>query len=206
MRQKPYESGITASQAKDPKSLGEYVRKDKAYRFMKNVRGSPPYYQRTFYELLAMVRQLGTPTWFFTVSAADLKWPDMIRVIARQFGKFYKTDEEIEQLTFEERCNWIRRNPVAAARHFHYRLNCLFTDFLKSDAQPLGELQDYAIRIEFQLRGSPHAHCVLWTKDSPKFGIDPDRKVCEYIDRYISCELPSEEGLLKNLVSLLQMH
>ena len=105
------------------------------------------------------------------MSAADLKWPDMIRVIARQFGKFYKTDEEIEQLTFEELCNWIRRNPVAAARHFHYRLNCLFTDFLKSDAQPLGELQDYAIRIEFQLRGSPHVHCVLWMKDSPKFGI-----------------------------------
>ena len=97
---------------------------------MKNVRGSPPYYQRTFYELLAMVRQLGTPTWFFTVSAADLKWPDMIRVIASHFVKFYKTDEEIEQLTFEERCNWIRRNPVAAARHFHYRLNCSFTDFL----------------------------------------------------------------------------
>ena len=35
-----------------------------------------------------MVRQLGTPTWFL---AADLKWPDMIRVIARQFSKFYKT-------------------------------------------------------------------------------------------------------------------
>ena len=29
-RQKPYKSGITASQTKDPKSLGEYVRKDKA--------------------------------------------------------------------------------------------------------------------------------------------------------------------------------
>ena len=28
---------------------------------MKNVRGSPPYYQHTFYELLAMIRQLGTP-------------------------------------------------------------------------------------------------------------------------------------------------
>ena len=39
---------------------------------MKNVRGSPPYYQRTFYDLLAMIRQLGTPTWFFTLSAADM--------------------------------------------------------------------------------------------------------------------------------------
>ena len=37
------------------------VRSDKAYSFMKSIRGSPPYYQRTFYDLLAMIRQLGTP-------------------------------------------------------------------------------------------------------------------------------------------------
>ena len=80
----------------------------------------------------------------------------MIRVIARQFGTFYKTDEEIEHLSFEECCSWIRHNPVAATRHFHYRLNCLFTDFLKSDARPLGELQDFAIRKEFQLNVKVH--------------------------------------------------
>ena len=204
-RQKPHYSNITVAQVKDPKSLGEYVCKDKAYRFMKNVRGSPPYYQRTFYELLSMIRQLGTPTWFFTVSAADLKWPDMIQVIARQYGTFY-TDEQIAELSFEERCNWIRRNPVAAARHFQYRLNCLFTDFLKTDAHPLGEVEDYAIRVEFQLRGSPHAHCVLWVKDGPKFGIDEDSKVCEFIDEYISCEMPTEEGLIKHLVTSVQTH
>ena len=66
--------------------LSKHVRADKAYRFLKNVRGSPSYYQRTFYELLAMIRQLGTPTWFFTLSAADMKWPDMIQIIARQYG------------------------------------------------------------------------------------------------------------------------
>ena len=39
-RQKP--SGqLTASQAKDPILLNQFVRKDKAYRFMKNIRGSP---------------------------------------------------------------------------------------------------------------------------------------------------------------------
>ena len=75
-----------------------------------------------------MVRQLGT-SWFFTVLAADLKWPDMIRVIARQFGKFYKTDEEIEQLTFEERCNWIRRNPVAAAKTLSLQVKVLIYGF-----------------------------------------------------------------------------
>ena len=204
-RQKPHDGNITANQARDPKSLGEYVHQDKAYRFMKNIRGSPPYYQRTFYELLAMIRQLGTPTWFFTVSAADLKWPDMIQVIAKQYNTYY-TDDEVAELTFEERCNWIRRNPVAAARHFQYRLNTLFTDFLKSEAHPLGEITDYAIRIEFQQRGSPHAHCVIWVKDAPEFGVDDDSKVCAFIDQYITCNMPTEEGQLKDLVTLLQQH
>uniref|UniRef100_A0A1X7VH10 Helitron helicase-like domain-containing protein n=1 Tax=Amphimedon queenslandica TaxID=400682 RepID=A0A1X7VH10_AMPQE len=191
-RQRPYDSGITAAQARDPRCLKEYVRKDKAYRFMKNVRGSPTYYQKTFYDLLAMVRQLGTPNWFFTVSAADLRWPDLIQVIARQYCKFY-TDEQVKNLSFEERCYLVKQNPIAAARHFHYRLNCLFNDFLTSSANPFGVLQDYAVRVEFQLCGSPHAHCVLWIKDAPKFGVDPEEKEFEFIDKYISCKLPSEE-------------
>uniref|UniRef100_A0A1X7UEJ7 Helitron helicase-like domain-containing protein n=1 Tax=Amphimedon queenslandica TaxID=400682 RepID=A0A1X7UEJ7_AMPQE len=179
-RQRPYDSGITAAQARDPRYLKEYVRKDKAHRFMKNVRGSPPYYQRTFHNLLVMVRQLGTPTWFFTVSAADLRWPDLIQVIAR-------------------------RNPIAAARHFRYRLNCLFNDFL-TFANPLGILQDYAVRVEFHLCGSPHAHCVLWIKDAPKFGVHPEEKVCKFIDKYMSCKMPTEEGQLLKLVKELQTH
>ena len=179
--------------------LSQFVRKDKAYSFMKNIRGSPPYYQRTFYDLLAMIRQLGTPTWFFTLSAADLKWPDMIRTIARQYGVHY-TDDEVAGLSFDDKSNWIKRNPVTAARHLQYRLNALFQDFLKSSAKPLGEIADYAIRIEFQARGSPHAH---WVKDAPKHIQSPDSDVCDFIDQYISCKLPAEDG---KLVSLLQQH
>ena len=67
---------------------------------MKNIRGSPPLYQHTFYEMLAMIRQLGTPTWFFTLSAADMKWPD-IQTIARQYGTTY-TDDEVGSFSFEE--------------------------------------------------------------------------------------------------------
>ena len=115
------------------------MRKDKAYSIMKNIRGSPPYYQHTFYDLLAMIRQIGTPTWFFTLSAAVLKWPDIIQTIARQYGVHY-TDDEVVALSFDEKSNWLTRNPVTAARHFHYRLNFFFQDFLKSTANPLGEI------------------------------------------------------------------
>ena len=93
MRRKPSRL-FTASQARTPEVMQQFIHKDKAYRFLKNVRGSPPYYQRTFYELLAMIRQLGTPTWFFTLSAADMKWPDVIQIIAKQCGVVY-TDEDV---------------------------------------------------------------------------------------------------------------
>ena len=62
-RQKP-SSQLTASQARDRAVLSQCLHNDQAYRFMKNIHGSPPYYQCTFHELLAMIRQLGTPTWF----------------------------------------------------------------------------------------------------------------------------------------------
>ena len=204
MRQKPSRQ-FTAAQAKDQAILSQYVRKDKAYSFMKNIRGSPPYYQRTFYDLLAMIRQLGTPTWFFTLSAADLKWPDMIQTIARQYGVYY-TDDEVAGLSFDDKSNWLKRNPVTAARHFQYRLNAIFQDFLKSTAKPLGEIVDYAIRIEFQARGSPHAHCVIWVKDAPKHLESADSEICAFIDKYNSCKLPAEDGKLRELVLLLQKH
>ena len=185
--------------------MSQNVRADKAYRFLKNVRGSPPYYQRTFYELLAMIRQLGTPTWFFTLSAADMKWPDMIQIIARQYGVHY-SDEDVQALSYEDKSGWLRRNPVTAARHFQYRLNTFFQDVLRSNAKPLGEIVEYGIRIEFQSRGSPHAHCVLWIKDAPKYGIAMNADVCDFIDQYVSCAIPAEECKLKELVLSLQQH
>ena len=51
-RQKPSRD-FTASQVQSKEFLSQKVRADKAYRFLKDVRG---YYKRTFYELLAMIR------------------------------------------------------------------------------------------------------------------------------------------------------
>lgn len=109
----------------------------------------------------------------------------MIQTIAKQYGVQY-TDEQVGALSFEEKSKWLRQNPATAARHFQYRLNIFFQDFLKSTAKLLGEIVNYAVRIEFQARGSPHAHCVIWVKGAPTFGVDDDNEVCQFIDEYIS--------------------
>ena len=196
---------ITAGLVKDVSKMKELVRADHAYKLFKNVRGSPAYYQTLFYEVLAMMRQLGLPTWFFTVSAADMQWPDLLQTIARQYGTIL-SDDDVKNLSYKERTRWLRSNPVTAARHFQYRLELLFKDVLKSKANPLGEIIDYVIRIEFQARGSPHAHTVLWVKNAPKIGVHSDEEVCNFIDKHMSCALPVDDPTLCEIVKSVQRH
>ena len=185
---------LTAGAVRNQQMVSEMIQKDYAYRFLKYVRGSPADFQRVMYDVLGMIRQLGIPTWFLTLSAADMQWPDVIQIIARQYGTTL-TDEDVKTMSFEAKSKWLRQNPVTAARHFQYRLNTFFQVFLKSTAHPLGELVDYAIRIEFQARGSPHAHTILWIKDASKLNIDSDEDICSFIDQYVKCKIPNNDDL-----------
>ena len=68
---------------------------------------------------------------------------------------------------------------------FQHRIEAFFSEYLLSNAHPLSHITDYVIKIEFQMRGSPHAHCLPWVKDAPKIDKDPDDVVCTFIDKYI---------------------
>ena len=49
------------------------------------------------YEVVAMVKQLGIPTWFMMLSCADLRWPELFQIIAKMQGK-KMTNEELDAL------------------------------------------------------------------------------------------------------------
>ena len=76
----------------------------------------------------------------------------------------------------------------------------MFNNFLKSEDGPLGTLKEFFYRIEFQKRGSPHLHCLLWIKDAPVYeaGVN-DEEVCRFIDNYISCSKHLESSDFLNL-------
>ena len=66
---------LTASQIKsDVNKLKSLVCQDQAYLFLRQIPGTPPYWQKFMYEVIAMVKQLGIPTWFMTLSCADLRY------------------------------------------------------------------------------------------------------------------------------------
>ena len=69
---------LTAGAVKNQQVIQQMIQRDDAYYFLKNVRGSPTYFQKIMYDVLAMIRQLGLPTWFLTLSAADMQWLDVV--------------------------------------------------------------------------------------------------------------------------------
>lgn len=46
---------LTAGHLKNPEIVQHMIRTDEAYKFLKNVRGSPAYFQRVMYDVLAMI-------------------------------------------------------------------------------------------------------------------------------------------------------
>ena len=89
---------------------------------------------------------------------------------------------------------------------FQYRLDTFVITFLKSSLKPIGEVVEYVIQIEFQARGSPHAHTLIWIKDAPKLGYSDEEDVIAFIDKYVSCLLPETDEELCTLVQSLQIH
>ena len=84
---------ITAGMLQNPTALQHLVQTEQAYKFLKNIRGSPAYWQHELYDVLAMLCSLGIPTWFLTWSAADLHCPEMIQAVALQLGRRLSRDD-----------------------------------------------------------------------------------------------------------------
>ena len=92
---------------------------------------------------------------------------------------------------------------------FQHRVETFFSEYLLSDTYPLGHITDYVIKIEFQMRGSSHAHCLLWVDNAPKIDKDPEDVVYAFIDKYITAVIPPvvpENGHQINLMVHLQKH
>jgi hypothetical protein len=84
---------VNAGLVNSSDNLQAMIRTDTAFKFLKNVRGSPAYWKTVLLDLLAMVRQLGMPTWFSTLFAADMQWPEGIQSFAHQYGKVLTADD-----------------------------------------------------------------------------------------------------------------
>ena len=178
---------LTAGQLKTPEGLASLIRHDESYKFLRALRGSPPYFEKAKKDLFAMICQLGPASFFCSFSSAETKWSHLLRILGKLIDYKDYSDDELNNLTWEGKCRLIQCDPVTCARHFDYQFNTFLKDFLTSECALLGKLKDWFYRVECQQQGLPHIHMLIWLENAPVFGVDKDEDVIVFIDQIITC-------------------
>ena len=190
---------ITAAYLRDK---SHWVECDKnSYMFMKQIRGTIAYYRNSLNDLLAMLRCLGPPSLFVTLSADDLHWPEI--------GMVAQSISYAESCQLGSMFDTVQKDPLMASVHFNRRFHALLKYVINGPKKPLGTVLDYFIRVEFQNRGSPHYHILFWVEGVPtKINNDTIDVLKAYINKVIYTNLPNAQSdpVLHNLVSRLQTH
>ena len=204
---KSYHQDITAGQLKDPNRLQRLINDDQVFASFKNIRGTPQYWQQMQLDMLAKLRQLGPYTFFITGSAAEFHWPQVIKIVAKQYGTDLST-EEVNSMDWNTKRMWLQRNPVTVARQIDFVFEQLWNKVILSGSHPIGQILNYDRRKEMQGRGTEHFHAAIHVKDAPKLDEQTDEQCITFIDKYISCQIPNkeEDEELFQLVKTRQVH
>ena len=191
---------ITVAEARDSRYLDKLVQLDEGYYIFRQLRNSPAYLEARKKDIFAMIRQLSLPTWFMSLSAADTRWTDLLRMLARLNDDIEYSEEEIENLSWQEKTKLVQKDPVTCSRYFDHRVQEFLNTVLKSSCEPIGKVKDFFYRVEFQQRGSPHIHMLVWIENAPNLERSSREEIEQFVDNYLTCSTDNEETV--NLVKL----
>ncbi|XP_022019810.1 uncharacterized protein LOC110919870 [Helianthus annuus] len=128
--------------------------------------GGPRYMIQQYQDAMAVCRWAGAPDLFITMTC-NPKWPEITRHINATTPGMTPSDR-----------------PDIVSRVFKIKLDELIRDIKKRNI--FGRAKAVIYQIEFQKRGLPHCHILLFLHSEDKIS------TVQHIDKYISAELPSE--------------
>ena len=164
---------------------------------LQTVRGTSQFLFAKQGELRCMVGEFGTPTLFLTFSCAEYESHDIITYLrtVNNVPDSYNTGKLCTE------------DPVSVSRQFSNKFHAFFKKVLLK-GKILGTVDHYFWKKEYQNRGAPHYHVLLWIRDAPVIGVDHPEKVLTWIQERITCKLPDKESDpdLHALVARYQMH
>jgi hypothetical protein len=140
--------------------------------------GARPFWSDASRKLKAQIRDpdCKSPHLFFTVSAADIQWPDLHEHMPAHPG----APPENEQEAYRKRMANLNENPAIAAYYFQKRWKVFFEEVVG----PQLNVVDHWWRFEWQHRGSSHIHGFLWLRDAPSvenLKLDDDQSMHQFI-------------------------
>ncbi|KAL4626567.1 hypothetical protein ACB092_05G106000 [Castanea dentata] len=143
--------------------------------------GSPRYMIENYQDAMAICRWAGYPDLFITFTC-NTKWPEIDLFLSRKPG------QKVED------------RPDVIARVFKIKLDQLLYDL--KHGQHFGKVIAVVYTVEYQKRGLPHAHILLFLHHDDK------HPTAAEIDRIISAEIPdlNEDSLVYEAVKQYMVH
>ena len=80
-------------------TTGWFVATDDAFLFISLIKGKSAYWKQLLYDVLAMVKQLGVPTYFLILSSANLRWEELPYIV-NKFNNLGLSEEELKNLSY----------------------------------------------------------------------------------------------------------
>lgn len=74
--------------------VNDSISSEKAFTFMNGIKGTPAYWEKFLFNVLAMVKQLGVPTLFMTFFTTNLRWIELMYIISK-LNKQYPSGNDI---------------------------------------------------------------------------------------------------------------
>lgn len=118
-----------------------------------------------------MMRQLGKPTFFLTLSASEYRWSQLLTILYRlRYGKDYEGGDPAVEMSSDMRTDLVNEDPVTCYLYFNKLVDTIMFLLKSSRLSPFYQYRivDFFKRVEFQQRGSPHVHCLIWLENDPK--------------------------------------
>lgn len=100
-----------------------------------------------------MIRQLGAPTAFMTLSANETGWKDLLKLLYKLKNKGTDiSDDFLEETSYVHKAQLVNEGTVTCTIYFYKLVNCLMKVLQSKKRSPFGKYRviHYFIRIEFQ--------------------------------------------------------
>ncbi|XP_039690573.1 uncharacterized protein [Medicago truncatula] len=128
--------------------------------------GGSRYMVQNYQDAMAICRTFGNPDIFMTFTA-NPKWPEIQYMLQKIPGQSVDDRPDIKTRVFKMKLDQLMKH-IVEGQYFGKIISAIYT-------------------IEFQKRGLPHAHILLWLHPSNKYPTPED------IDKIITAEMPSKE-------------
>ena len=155
IQQHPHDAHLTVEQLRAMVgTLSTDQLMKRVHRYAAKVSGTDQYWFQRYLELKSLLEQKGIPTCFWTVSSADTYWPQLHSLMPHS---------QTETISHSARTQAVVDIPHLTDWFFCNKLK----DFVNHWLLQVLDAQYYWYRIEYQARGSAHAHGCARLKNDP---------------------------------------